>query len=139
MAVNVSKTKFIIVHTRGKAINHNLKLRNDDNESGQNDPNLIKEIDLMYSNHADKHLRAYKLLGIYLDEYFTFDNHTHYLRAKLNRPLYCINRAKNLLTKQVLKSFYYALIHSHLSYCTIITSCSTTQNINKLAQIQKSY
>jgi hypothetical protein len=58
MAVNVSKTKFIIVHTRGKAINHNLKLRNDDNESDQNDPNLIKEIDLIYSNHADKHLRA---------------------------------------------------------------------------------
>jgi hypothetical protein len=39
MAVNVSKTKFIIVHTRGKDINHNLKLRHDDNEQDQNDPN----------------------------------------------------------------------------------------------------
>jgi hypothetical protein len=76
-------------------------------------------------------------LGVYFDEHLTFDHHTQYLLAKLNRSLHCINRAKNLLSKQALKSLYYALIHSHLTYCPIIISCAMTQNLNKLAQIQK--
>ncbi len=108
----------------------------EDNEPNQNDPDLIKEIDLIHNNHPDKQLRAYKLLVVYFDEHLTFDHHTQYLLAKVNRSLYCINRAKNLLSKQALKSLYYALIHSHLMYCPIIISCATTQNQNKLAQIQ---
>jgi hypothetical protein len=35
MAVNVSKTKFIIFHTRGKIIDDNIKILYDDNEPDQ--------------------------------------------------------------------------------------------------------
>jgi hypothetical protein len=137
MAVNVEKTKFIIFHTKGKIFDQSLQLIYDDNEPGKNNPNLIHPIERYHTKHNNIHCRAYKILGIYLDELLTFDNHTSYIISKLNRSLYCINRAKNFLTLPALKSLYFALIHSHLTYCPIITSCATNNNINKIYLVQK--
>jgi hypothetical protein len=55
MVVNVSKTKCIIFHTKGKNVDRNLKLYYDDNEPNNHDQNLIREIDCIYTNCA----RAY--------------------------------------------------------------------------------
>jgi hypothetical protein len=93
MAVNVSKTKFIIFHTKGKQVDNNIELTYDDNEPNQQDPILITTVSQIYSNHHDKQSRAYKLLGIYLDDNLSFDFHTQHLLSKLNISLYCINRA----------------------------------------------
>jgi hypothetical protein len=137
MAVNVSKTKFIIFHTKGKKIPPNISLTYDDNEPDQNNPELINTIERVHINHPIKQNRAYKLLGVYFDETLSFDYHIQHLISKLNRSLYCINKSKNFLTKPALKSLYFALIHSHLSYCPIITSCATSQNLKKLFTTQK--
>ncbi len=75
MAVNVSKTKYIIFHTRGKNIDPNLKVYYNDNEPNENKPDLIYELERIYSNHITPELRSYKLLGIHLDEHLTFDCH----------------------------------------------------------------
>jgi hypothetical protein len=56
---------------------------------------------------------------------------------KINRALYCIKQAKNNLSLQALKALYYALVHSHLTYCPIILSCTSKNNINCIAKIQK--
>jgi hypothetical protein len=32
---------------------------------------------------------------------------------------------------------YFALVHSHLSYCPIITSCASSKNIQKISRVQK--
>jgi hypothetical protein len=45
--------------------------------------------------------------------------------------------AKNNLSLQALKALYYALVHSHLTYCPIILSCTSKNNINRIAKIQK--
>jgi hypothetical protein len=56
---------------------------------------------------------------------------------KLNKSLYCINRAKNFLSNKALKTLYYSLIHSHLSYCTPILNCANNSNIQTIYKIQK--
>jgi hypothetical protein len=56
---------------------------------------------------------------------------------KINRALYCIKQAKNNLSLQALKALYYALVHSHLTYCPIILGCTSKNNINRIAKIQK--
>jgi hypothetical protein len=137
MAVNVSKTKFIIFHTRGKPIDKTLKLIYDDNEPTEHNPDLIYELERVHSNHPVPESRSYKLLGIHLDELLTFDLHTKYLSTKLNKSLYCINKAKNLLTQSSLVTLYYSLIHSHLSYCTPILGCANNTNISIISKIQK--
>ncbi len=44
MEVNISKTKFIDFHTKGRSIGDNIQLLYDDNEQGGHNPNLIKPI-----------------------------------------------------------------------------------------------
>jgi hypothetical protein len=65
----------------------------------------------------------------------TFDFPTNQIASKLNRSLYCINKVKHFLP--ALCSLWFALIHSHLSYCLIITSCANNSNIIKMAKLQK--
>ena len=45
--------------------------------------------------------------------------------------------AKNNINLKGLRSLYFALIHSHLSYCPIILDTLSKTNLNKLFKIQK--
>jgi hypothetical protein len=137
MAVNVNKTKFILFHTKGKLTDPQIELIYDDNEPNCNDPQLIHPVERFYSKHPNPACRAYKILGVYIDEQLTFDFHTQHILTKLNRSLYCINRAKHFLPQSALRSLYFALIHSHISYCPIITSCASNTNLQKITRIQK--
>jgi hypothetical protein len=76
-----------------------------DSEPDLNDPNLISELERYHNKHTDINCRAYKLLGIYLDE------------NKLNKPLYCINRAKNLLKNKSLTTLdlHSSTLTSHIA------------------------
>jgi hypothetical protein len=56
---------------------------------------------------------------------------------KIKRALFWIKQAKNNLSPQALKALYYALVHSHLTYCPVILSCTSKNNINHIAKIQK--
>ncbi len=71
-----------------------------------------------------------------MDAILSFDFHTNHIITKLNRSLFCINRAKNILPLSALRSLYFALVHSHLSYCPIITSCTNASNIQKISLVQ---
>ncbi len=84
LKVNTSKTKFIIFHTQGKKINmQNLNILFDDNEPGKEDPSLISTLERVTS---------YKLLGVYLDEKLTFNQHIDHIKSKLTRAIFCINK-----------------------------------------------
>lgn len=138
MAVNIGKTKFIIFHNKGKNIcMDNKNILFDDNEPNSHDPLLITPLERYHSNHIKPECRAYKLLGIYLDEHLNFNYHTNYLCNKLTRSLFCIRRAKNQLTQTALKTLYFAFIQSHLNYCPIILSSISQQNFNRIKLIQK--
>jgi hypothetical protein len=80
MVVNVSKTKKLKVKISTAIPNSILMIM-----IPTNIPNLVNEIDCIYTNHPDQQDRAYKLLGVYFDEFLTFDQHTQYLLSKLNR------------------------------------------------------
>ncbi len=139
MAVNVEKTKFIIFRTHGKKIDHNEAIiKFDANEPGQPYNNeMVYQLERIHNEHADKCKRSYKLLGINLDEYLSYNMHINTLCNKLSKSLYCINRAKNFINAKSLKLLYFALIQSHLNYCSIILSGTSTQNINRIKKIQK--
>jgi hypothetical protein len=100
-------------------------------------PNLYTQLNAITPNIPTRECRPYKILGVYIDEQLTFDYYTQHIIAKLNRLLYCINRIKHFLPCTALCSLYFALIHSHLSYCPIINSCASNTNIQKIALVQK--
>ncbi len=139
MKVNTSKTKYIIFHTKGKKIDTNgITLKYDDNDSDQtSNPDLISTLDRIHSNHHDPESRSYKLLGIHFDENLTFNHHTSILTKKLSKAIYCINRVKNILPNKALLSLYFALFHSHLTYCPSIISLANKSNLSKIEKLQK--
>jgi hypothetical protein len=136
MAVNTSKTKFIVFRTRGKRIDpRDCKLLFNTNEIGKTeDPNRIFEIKRIHNEGDEK---SYKALGILLDEYLSFDEHISHLCAKISKSLYCINRLKNFVTKKSLKMLYDAMIHSHIVYCINVYGCANSTSLNRLKIKQK--
>jgi len=137
LAVNINKTKYMIFRTKGKKLPPNLP----ELVYNENEPNLpqnqITILERYHNGHQKTEARAYKLLGIYLDEHISLDFHVNHLLKKLSRSLYCIKAAKNNLNTHSMKSLYYALVHSHLTYCPVILNCSSNSNITKLFKLQK--
>jgi len=136
MAINTSKTKFILFRTQGKKVNDEIcKIVFNNNEIGKfQDPLLIFPIERIHNQGTTK---VFKLLGVLLDEYLSFNAHITLLCSKIAKSLFIINRAKNYLPKDALLSLYYALIHSHLSYCTTIYGNANQTSLQKLAKVQK--
>jgi hypothetical protein len=140
MAVNVSKTKYIIFKNRGKKISLNNDegvFFNNNDPLGPQDESKIYKLDRIYDDNPVAQDRTYKLLGVLLDEHLSFNQHCNYICNKLSQSNYIIAKSKNLLPQKILKTLYYALVHSNLLYCLPIYSCTTAKNINKLIVIQK--
>ena len=121
MAVNTSKTKYIIFHTKGKKVSlENKNIIFDSNSPNlPHDPSLVSILDRIHNNHSSTDLQTYKLLGVYLDENLTFDKNTSYIISKMSKSIFCINRAKHFLPQKALITLYHSLIHSHLLYCPV--------------------
>ena len=52
-----------------------------------------------FYNSALLECRVYKSLGIYLDEFLTFDQHVMIVSKKLSNACYMLSRVKNILPK----------------------------------------
>jgi hypothetical protein len=140
MAVNVSKTKYIIFKSKGRRVelNDDEGIFYDDNDDIEPyDINKVSKLDRVFNDNPIPSDRTYKLLGIYLDENLSFDAHVNYVCNKLSQSNYIINRSKNFLPFTSLRTLYFALIHSHLLYCLPIYSCTSQKNLTKLQLAQK--
>ncbi len=95
MAVNTSKTKFIVFRTRGKRIDPaDCRLLFNNNEIGQaENPDLIVPVTRIYSDGEEK---SFKLLGVLFDEYLSFEYHISSLCTKISKSLYCLIELKTL-------------------------------------------
>jgi hypothetical protein len=131
MAVNTSKTKFIIFRTRGKPIDdNNVSIEFNDNEPNTADnPDLIFPLEKFFDNNPNSSNRTYKLLGIQLDEYLNLNQPVSQICGMLSRALFQIRKAKFFLPPNALKALYTALFHSHLLYCPVIIVPDTASYI----------
>jgi hypothetical protein len=136
MAVNTSKTKFIIFRTHGKQVNpEDCNILYNSNEIGlPENPDLIMPIDRISNLNEEK---SFKLLGVYFDEYLAFDHHITQLCSKISKSLYCINKIKNFIDVVSLKKLYYSMVHSHISYCINVYGTANQTNLMKLEIKQK--
>jgi len=139
MAVNISKTKYMIFRPRGSVVDlqgKNVLFNN--NEIGKPiNENLISKLERCYNDHPDKDHRTYKLLGVLFDEYLSFDPHVQKICSKISQSNFIISRAKNSLNKTSLKMLYHSMIHPHLMYCLPVYGCTSLKNINKLNKAQR--
>jgi hypothetical protein len=135
MAVNVSKTKYIIFKNKGVKINDNIndQIVFDNNEDDFPFENSkLKPLLRVYNNNPDASNRTCKLLGLYLDEHLSFDYYCDTVCSKLAKSNFIMSRVKNYLPSAALQTKYFSMIHSHLTYCLPIYGCTTAKNIKKI-------
>jgi hypothetical protein len=136
MALNTSKTKFMIFRTRGKNISEqDCQLVYNSTEIGkETDPLLVTPLERVHNNGAEK---SFKLLGVYFDEYLSFDVHVDQLCKKVSKTLFSLNRIKNFVNSEALKKLYYALVHSSISYCINVYGSANKTTLSPLFLMQK--
>ena len=136
MAVNTSKTKFIIFRTHGKQIEPGAcgVVYNSTEVGLPDNPDLILPLDRIHNQGEEK---SFKLLGVHFDEFLSFEHHITHLCSKISKSLYCINKVKNFIDGESLKKLYFAMVHSHLSYCINVYSAATQTNLSRVEIKQK--
>jgi hypothetical protein len=140
MAVNVSKTKYIIFKPKNKKIEigPGEGIKFNDNDIGEpDDDSKIFDLDRIYDENPVISDRSFKLLGLYLDENLSFNFHYDHVCNKLAQSNYIISKVKHLLPTNVLRSLYFSLFHSHLLYCLPIYACSSNKNTKRVKTMQK--
>ena len=61
-----------------------------------------------------------KFLGVVITPPFLrFDGHVDMIGPKVNRGIFVLRRLASTVDRDVLRSAYFALVHSHLSYCIL--------------------
>jgi len=75
-----------------------------------------------------------KFLGLTIDETLSWNQHIDFIATKLCSACYVLRNLKHIVLQSILKSIYYACIHSILSYGIIFWGNST--KVNKLFILQ---
>ena len=81
--------------------------------------------------------KATKFLGIYIDENLTWRHHIANVNKRISSALFSINQVKHILPKDCLRTLYYSLIHSHLSYGLLAWGNCNRESLCRAVNIQK--
>ena len=117
LSLNVAKTEFIIFKPPRKQLRFRITLR-------LNGKLLFESCKIKY-------------LGLILDDKLTWKHHINELRKKLCRSIGVMYRLKRFCSENILKSIYFSLIHSYISYGLIVWSQASAIYTNKIKLIQK--
>ena len=116
LSLNVAKTEFLIFRP-SKKFNETTKLR-------------INQTTIKESGKI-------KYLGIFLDRYLSFSFHITELCKKLATAVGMLHKMKNLCSDNTLKSIYYSLFHSHMTYGISIWGLAKPTLTQKVYFLQK--
>ena len=78
-----------------------------------------------------------KFLGVLIDENLSWKSHINSIDTKISKSIGVLYKSRNLLNKQLLKQFYFAFIHSYLSYGNIAWGSNFKTKLDPLCRRQK--
>lgn len=115
--LNVDKTNFIIFHPKRKLLPNNIpKIK-------------INGIEIIQKNST-------KFLGVIIDEYLSWKEHTELIARKVAKNLNIIKHVMKFINKKALIQLYFTLIHPYLTYCNIVWSYNYKYIIGKIQILQ---
>ena len=77
-----------------------------------------------------------KYLGVKIDSNLSWKSHIDYLSVKLNRANVLLFKIRNLVNSSILRTLYFAILESHLNYCSLVWS-KNCNAVNHLVILQK--
>ena len=102
--------------------------------SKKNIPNLPEQIDFL--NQNIKRTTSIKFLGVILDENLTFNEHINDLCNKLKRLFHIFYNIRDYLSKENIKTIYYALIYSRIKYGISVYGQAYNNKMKRIQTLQ---
>jgi hypothetical protein len=124
LSLNPTKTKYIVI--RPPSLKGDLSQKQ-----------IMIENTLLYRIGKNCDEKAAKFLGILIDENLTWKYHLSHINKKVSRALFSLKQVKHFLPKQCMKTLYYSLIHSHLSYGILVWGNATQSALHQTTLLQK--
>ena len=98
---------------------------------------LDKRITLKINGKTIYESSKIKYLGLIVDDRLTWKHHITELSKKLNRSIGILYKLKKQCPENILKSIYFSLIHSYLSYGLSVWGKAAQIYTNRLRLLQK--
>ena len=117
LTLNADKSSFTIFKSPKKVIN--------------NIPDSIG-----FLNHKIDRVSSIKFLGIILDENLSFDLHINDVCSKLKRLFHVFYSIRGFLSKDNIKTIYYALIYSRIKYGIVVYGQAKATKLSKIQILQ---
>ena len=115
LALNISKTKYMIFHTSNRKITYpNLKINNTNIER----------------------VTQFNFLGVMFNSHMDWSRHINYISMKISRSTGILYRLKDIYPQSVLLTLYNTLILPHFHYCLLLWG-STVKDNHPLHLLQK--
>ena len=111
--LNIDKTKYMIIHNRGRPQGINLNI-------GGSQVNRCE---------------VHKFLGVFIDDQLNFKKHVESLNAKISRNLGILRKIKIFVPLSVLKNIFYALINSHYTYAITAYGFTNSIQLSRLTRL----
>lgn len=111
LSLNIAKSKYMII--TNKKIDYNT---------------FKVVIDKTRLEHCDK----YKYLGVFIDKNLNWKYHIEYISNKISKACGSLSKLRHIMSTDVLKEVYYALIHSYIKYGITTWGNASNTTLNPL-------
>jgi hypothetical protein len=118
LLINPQKTKYIKFSMR-------------QNKNSNND------MDILINNQILDETDKAKFLGLTIDKHLDWTYHVDHICNKLASGLFALRKLSLICDLKTLKTVYFALIHSHISFGIILYGSTSKTNLNRILVLQK--
>ena len=118
MLLNTGKTKVMLITTRQRRIRLDASLHS-----------------LSYNEIYLQLTTGDKILGVYIEENFQWNN--HFQHVKVSSYIWLLSKIKSYLSLELRSIFYSAYIQPQFNYCNIIWGNSSNYNVSKITKLQR--
>ena len=114
LSINITKTKYMLFHPRQKDVSH---MTLEPTLNGEK----IEQVD------------SFNFLGVVIDKHISWKYHAEMLSNKISKYCGVLSRLKNYLPLFILRTLYFSMVHSHLSYSLLTWGFDS----NRIVKLQK--
>ena len=97
----------------------------------------IDNLEIKINNTAISRVNATKFLGVIIDEKLNWKAHIKFVKTKLSKSMFMLNRAKYLLQYDSMLMLYNCIVLPHLTYCCELWGNTYMTNLQGIVIIQK--
>ena len=116
LALNVSKTNFVIFRSPKRPLNHNVTL-------------IMNRKAIEQKDHV-------KYLGVLMDQHLSWKNQISNVSKKISRGTGILAKLRFYMNRNLLSNIYYCLVYSYLSYGVEAWGSACQSNLSEISVLQ---